>query len=165
MSLLEKIKDKAREDFKNNFRWDGVTPYFAHLEAVREASLEALRNHPYFTKNKTTELIMQIVALSHDFSEGDIPKYENDEEKLIADFKVLDTENELTDGDWKLITAILKGLNKNYYKSYLDYILQAKENFYSLKVKIADINHNLINLKGKKRDKYLLARHILESLK
>lgn len=159
MSLLEKIKDKTREDFKNNFRWDGVTPYFTHLEAVSENAALLLKKDGCVD---TQELIIRIIGLLHDEIE-DIEKYKNNEDKLIQDILTLDTKKELELHHWNYISMSLYDLNKNNYDSYLDFVLGCKSNRYSRIVKIADINHNLTNLKGKKRDKYLLARHILEN--
>jgi (p)ppGpp synthase/HD superfamily hydrolase len=47
---------------------------------------------------------------------------------------------------------------------YVDFIARAKSNPISRMVKIADIEHNLTDLKpGSMRDKYELALHILKS--
>ena len=48
-------------------------------------------------------------------------------------------------------------------QNYKDYILQIKEDEIATKVKLADLRHNLSDLKnGSMRDKYLLALHILK---
>lgn len=50
-------------------------------------------------------------------------------------------------------------------ESYLDFILRAGRDFVAKKVKLADLNDNLRDLKpGSQRDKYELARWILENM-
>lgn len=56
----------------------------------------------------------------------------------------------------------LRGVTKEEGENYLDFILRAKQHPISKIVKLADLEHNLSDLKpGSLRDKYLLARHIL----
>jgi (p)ppGpp synthase/HD superfamily hydrolase len=54
-------------------------------------------------------------------------------------------------------------LTKAKHEDYIDYILRCKTNKIATKVKLADLNHNLSDLKaGSMRDKYLMAKYILE---
>jgi len=107
-------------------------------------------------------LIIKIISLFQSFAQ-DLDYYLNNENLLIEDLKELDEEGELEEKDWSVVGTALINLNKNYYDSYLEFALAAKGNFYSALVKRADITHNLLELKGKKRDKYLLAKWILEN--
>ncbi len=54
-------------------------------------------------------------------------------------------------------------LTRKDNEEYLDYILRVSEDDNAKQVKIADLNHNLSDLKkGSMRDKYLMALHILK---
>ena len=58
----------------------------------------------------------------------------------------------------------VKGMTKIEGEDYLDFILRAKSNSFSIAVKIADIEDNMISLKeGSLKDKYRLALYILRS--
>ncbi len=71
------------------------------------------------------------------------------------------------DKQWIFFVHGLKKLNKNNYKSYKEYILALTANFYmedayAHQVKVADLTHNLSDLKpGSLRDKYELSLYIL----
>lgn len=58
---------------------------------------------------------------------------------------------------------IVDSLTKRYGENYLNFILRVMENPDAIIVKLADIEDNLMSLdKGSLRDKYLLAKHLLE---
>jgi len=64
--------------------------------------------------------------------------------------------------DKHLISSILN-LTRRPGQNYKDFILQVKNNHIAKEVKIADLKHNMSNLKeGCMKDKYRLALYILE---
>lgn len=130
----------AREVHKNQKRWNN-SPYIKHPEAVAETIL-----HVYTHSTKIAEL--QCIAWMHDVLEdSDDPEIEK---KLRRQFPP------------EIVNAI-KVLSREKGEDYFDFILRCAQNELARKVKIADISHNLIDLKpGSLRDKYLLARFILE---
>ena len=89
--------------------------------------------------------------------------------KIVAWLHDVLEDSDLTFGD-----LIEKGISHHLAQSvdyltrkkdqnYKDYILQIKEDEIATKVKIADLKHNLLDLKnGSMRDKYILAWYILK---
>ncbi len=126
-------KEIAREVHKGQKRPIGNKDYITHPEAVAN-SLDGYE--------------LKIVAWLHDVLEdSDLWHHDLTDKGIQLD----------------LVQAVIN-LTRNKGQDYKDYILQIK---YSpeivIKVKIADLKHNLSDLKkGSLRDKYLLALHILE---
>ena len=61
----------------------------------------------------------------------------------------------------EILTALIL-LNKNSHTNYLEYILAVKTNDYAKAVKLADLEHNMSDLKeGSLKDKYRMAEYIL----
>jgi len=87
----------------------------------------------------------------HDVAE-DVKFYENNENLVIQHlFNGLAKDQELM----AVMVESLTILNKNRHKSYLDFVLAARDDKYALPVKIADITHNLSDLtKGSLMEKY-----------
>ena len=57
----------------------------------------------------------------------------------------------------------IEAITRKKDQNYKDYILGIKEDEIAIEVKIADLKHNLLNLKnGNMRDKYILAYYILK---
>ena len=64
--------------------------------------------------------------------------------------------------DEHIISAII-ALTRHKDENYYDFIMRCKKNKLAKIVKISDINDNLTDLKaGNQRDKYNLAKHLLE---
>ena len=63
------------------------------------------------------------------------------------------------------LSGVVELITRKKDQNYKDYILQVCEDEIAIKVKIADLKHNLLNLKnGIMRDKYLLALYILNKV-
>ena len=123
----------AREYHKEQKRPIGNEDYITHPEAV--------------VKLVGEDIELQIVAWLHDVLEDSDLQPEDLEEKGISRYLVQSVE------------AITRQKDQNYK----DYILQVKEDEIATKVKIADLRHNLSDLKnGSMRDKYILALYILK---
>ena len=116
-------------------RWDRKTPYISHPAAVARALIEQGYGEEYVA-----------VAWLHD---------------VLEDTKV--TAQDLLDlGIPDYIVTSVKAITKKDNQKYLDYILAVKDDFYAREVKMADIEHNLTDLKaGSMRQKYELALYIL----
>lgn len=160
MNLLEKIRQKVKEDFEGIYHRDGVTPYFSHLEAVEE-----IAQNLWITENgsldKRQEIIFRIINLAHDSLE-DIPKYKENPEQLFVDLEVLDSKKYLSKRNWSVIHTALTALNKNNYSDYFEYIKGVSEsNYYAIHTKIADLKHNLQTSTGNQKVKYLLSQEVL----
>ncbi len=125
----------ATEAHQNQKRWGGE-PYITHPVAVA---------------NTFHNVHYKIVALLHDVVKDTSESYKSLKEKGIEE-QYLEAIRLLTHDDNVL---------------YFDYIMDIIEsqNKYAIAVKIADIQHNLLTAfeyRGKdKRDKYMLALHIL----
>jgi len=167
--LIEKVTEHLIENFKGITRWDKSVPYHTHpLEVSRIAESimgDYINNYENWDKEnkKSYLLVVQIVALWHDHAE-DLEKYFNNIPLLIEELKEMDTDKELAFNDYIKIGHALHNLNKNNYDNYRDFVITARSYNISRIVKIADIKHNLSDLKkGSLKDKYLLALHILEN--
>lgn len=123
----------AREVHKGQKRPIGKEDYITHPKAVAKLV------------GKNVEL--KIVAWLHDVLED-------------SDLQPDDLE---TEGIPVHLVQSVFFLTREKDQTYIDYILQIKEDEIATKVKIADLKHNLSNLKnGSMRDKYILALYILE---
>lgn len=136
IDYLKLAEETAREYHKGQKRLDG-SDYIIHLQEVANLFDESLRG-------------LKIVAWLHDILE-DTPMTKEKLLKLGFDSGLI-----------KSVVIITKEKDENY----LDYILSCSKDEIAKKVKIADLTHNLSNLKkGSLRDKYLLALYMLEKLK
>ena len=168
--LLEKVKAKVIEDFKGITRWDKNIPYHTHLTSVSDIAESIMDKYLVNFANwdedekRRARIVVKIIGLAHDETE-DLEVYKGQLDKLIRDLKALDEDKELTGGDWLKISLALYSLDKNNYENYRDFTLAARSYVWARIVKIADITHNLSDLKkkGSMKDKYLLALHILEN--
>jgi (p)ppGpp synthase/HD superfamily hydrolase len=131
---IEFAESLAKEYHKGQKRFDG-SDYITHLQGVVN-----------LVDKKHNGIV--IVAWLHDILE-DTP--------MTADkLAELGIRKDLIDS----IVAITKKEDE----TYLDYILRCSKNLFAKEVKIADLKHNLSNLKkGSMRDKYILALYILEN--
>lgn len=73
------------------------------------------------------------------------------------------TEKDLLDrGISPIVVDMVKVLSKKVGENYLDFILRIKADKWASRIKVADINDNMVSLdKGSLKDKYRLAKHIL----
>lgn len=110
-------KKIAFEAHKNQFRRDGVTPYFSHVEAVAK-TLE--------DEGASDEVVA--AGVLHDYLE-DRPDYS------CFTLRDLGIPN-------KVIAAVIV-LTKVDGEPYEDYLAQVKGNEIARQVKIADMKHNL----------------------
>lgn len=134
MTDLETCETIARIAHKGQRRWSGA-PYITHPEAV-----VALLKHPN----------QKMVGWLHDVLE-DCPEWTS--YKLIAA------------GVSAWVVKHVETLTRRKYEGYYDYIMRIETDELGLVsiVKIADLTHNLSDLPpGNRRDKYLMAKHIME---
>jgi len=101
--------------------------------------------HPEAVASNFKDEILKAIAWLHD---------------TLEDTQV--TEADLKEFPMEVIFGV-KCLTRKPSENYLDMILRVKASDFVIPVKIADLKHNLLNLKeGSLRDKYLLALYILE---
>ncbi len=165
--ILEFALDIAREAHKGQKRRDGKA-YITHPIAVVR-----ILEENYMTQNPLKNTLILCAGYLHDLAEDC-----NITEQDIADNLVFNGGFAYMSEDYVNLIAVLKLLNKNHYQSYAQYIqgfiasdLDKKcmnDNFLmrydvARRVKLADLTHNVSDLKpGSQRDKYELAKYILE---
>lgn len=131
--LIKKCLEIATIAHKGQTRKDGITPYITHPIAVAEM----------FPNDEE----LQAVALLHDVIED-------------SDIKISSLKKE---GIPICVLDMVILLTQRMTQNYLDYILQVKQNPDAIKIKLADIKHNSITPSKHQRDKYQLAKYILEN--
>lgn len=137
--LYDRALAFATEKHKGKTRWDKKTSYITHPIAVAELVRE--RGLPEW---------IQAAALLHDTIE--------DTDTLPGDLdRLFGTE----------ITVAVQHLSREkgpeWKEPYLDYIRRVQLNKASTAIKIADLDHNMSDLKkGSMLEKYKLAKYILE---
>lgn len=131
--MVKLAEDTARKAHAGQTRWDKTTPYVTHPIAV---AARFSNDRPSF----------KVVALLHDVVE-DTPM----------------TLKQLRDlGFSEYIVDSVDAITKREGEDYLDYLDRIIRDPVATAVKIADIDHNLINLKkGSMKDKYRLAKRFL----
>lgn len=139
--ILIKAQKIATDAHQNQKRWSGgsYNDYIIHPESVAKITIERWPQLKW-------QPILQHLAWLHD---------------VVVDTKY--TYQTLKDDglpDW--LTIMLRRLTKNQNETYLEYILKANGNQFTRKVKLADLQHNISDLKNNKvKEKYLLAEYIL----
>ncbi len=74
----------------------------------------------------------------------------------------LTAQDLINKGIQKDVVSMVEILTKRIGEDYYSFIVRVRENPVASKIKIADIGHNLLDLKeGSMKDKYRLARHTL----
>lgn len=133
--LFDRALAFAIKKHKGQTRWDKKTPYIVHPIAVSSTVREA--GWPEW---------VQAVAVLHDTLEDtDVTPGELD--------KLFGTE----------ICTTVQTLSRFGNTTYHDYILSIRGNRAAVAVKLADLDHNLRDLKhGSLRDKYKLAQYVLD---
>lgn len=149
-TLTVRAYEYAHKKHAGQTRKNSGIPYISHPLAVAEIAEEIVesRGGGYLERE-----LIRIVALLHDVVE--------DTDAELSDIAELfyDQNNEFI----TKITAAIDALTKRDGETYLDAILRVRENKIARIVKIADLTHNMSDLKpGTQRDKYSLALYILE---
>tara|TARA_R110002126_G_C10490983_1_gene504927 strand:+ start:155296 stop:155715 length:420 start_codon:yes stop_codon:yes gene_type:complete len=127
----------ATDAHKGQTRWDKRTPYISHPAAVARAMIQDKWSEDYIA-----------VAWLHD---------------VIEDTSVT-AEQLLAAGIPADIVQSVETISKKDGQSYLEYILDVRQDNLAREVKIEDITHNMSDLKkGSMRQKYELAIYILEN--
>lgn len=144
MNIIDKALEFATKAHEGQTRWDKKTPYITHPIAVAEIAKNFY--YDYFLSELYFDTVVA-VSLLHD---------------VIEDCGV--TKEQLTLEFNEDIAKSVDRLSKKEDDDYLSFIIRAKNSNITKVVKIADIYHNLLDLKkGSMRDKYLLAKYILEN--
>lgn len=118
-------------------RWDKKTPYISHPAAIARALIQGGFDEDYVAVAWLHDVIEDTPVTAQDLLDAGIP------------------------GD---IVRSVQTISKKDGQSYLDYILQVKQDTVAREVKIQDITHNMSDLKkGSMRQKYELAIYILSS--
>jgi GTP diphosphokinase / guanosine-3',5'-bis(diphosphate) 3'-diphosphatase len=151
------IKDRALEIVTKGHagqkRRDGKD-YITHPIAVAEIAVKQFLDIHGF--DESDRLVIYLAAIAHDLAEDTSIK----EREYVNELLEIGLDKDLS----SLLYMTLLLLNKKSYKSYLDYILAIKENIWAIEIKLADLTHNLSDLKnGSQKDKYMLAQYILEN--
>ena len=166
--ILEFALEIATEAHKGQKRKDGQG-YITHPIAVYEI---LKKSYPAESVNFLEQMtiidektyakhdcLMLIAALWHDIAEDTSICEESLVDKLVDDRYIHKYSYTSVN-----LQTILKTLNKNYYGSYLEYILEVSAINGAREVKLADLQHNLSDLKpGSLRDKYMMAKYMLEN--
>lgn len=133
----------ATQAHKNQFRWDGKTPYITHPKEV----VKSLYRQG-FDLSVPTDVTLLSAAWLHDVVE------DTDETIDTLQQKGVDVAT----------LFIVKLLTKIKGVAYDEYLSKIKANQLASVIKQADINHNLLGLKkGSLRDKYLVSLLYLTS--
>ena len=143
--------------------WGGE-PYITHpreVEAILVENRLKLGNYPYPTSNlgEREMAMLRCVAKLHDvFEDNEAYRKMN-----FGDFVALwpeVTDNYFLVSMWDELKAITK--REDLGEDYVHYIFKVKNRHYAKIVKLADLQHNLSNMKpGSMRDKYMLAACVL----
>lgn len=159
IDIIDRALFAATHGHKGVTRWDKKTPYIEHPKAVAEIAVSLMHVFPV----SLDEVLVRVIALGHDLVE-DVDAYLDQEEKYACEVLLGRTFYSDYQTMYDQIVTSLRALNKHRHKDYLAFTLAAKADPYARVVKIADLSHNLSDLtKGSMREKYLLARYILES--
>ncbi len=163
--ILEFALDIAREAHKGQKRRDGKD-YITHpIEVV------SILESRYMTQHMEKNYCILCAGFLHDTAEDCGVSEMEIVDKFLEYFKFASPQ-------YTNLLTVLRMLNKNNYKSYTDYITslipsdydkQTLSDYFCMRVdvarrvKLADLIHNLSDLKpGSQRDKYELAKYILE---
>lgn len=118
-----------------------------HRGQYRKHSGEPYISHPLAVAGQFDDEDHKIVAVLHDTIE--------DTNLTIAE--LIDEH-----GMSPKLTDALAAITKRNGQTYIDFVLQVRQNLIATDVKIKDIEHNLLDLKnGNLKEKYLMALYIL----
>ena len=154
--LFKTCYDIACESHAGQFREDGK-PYITHIDAVIWNTRE------YFSSRAQGLDVFQYVysvAALHDVLE-DCPFWESNENKLGEEiFKRVGKGTKLNSMYFSTMLLAVKLLTKKPRgeEEYSDYLFNIKNHKWAQEVKIADLRHNLSDLKPcSRRDKYTIS--------
>jgi (p)ppGpp synthase/HD superfamily hydrolase len=150
MNNLRQIGFDISSSAHNGQKRNNGDDYISHPVAVEQIALTANSDKTYLNLNR-----LSFLSLMHDVLKDTIWT-EEEIKKVLLDNNIEGADDILMD---------LRALNKKNFSSYIDYILFIKDyGGYAKLVKIADLTHNLSDLKtGSLRDKYELSMYILTS--
>jgi (p)ppGpp synthase/HD superfamily hydrolase len=161
MNLINLAEILAEEAHNGQFRLYEVNgqkiPYIEHPRAVRNNVIELLKIHP---SNGIKQEIYEAVAILHDAVEDQPDKFSF--ERLRTEFK----NHSVPDTDIDIMLEALRNMTRlKGQENYFDYIQRVSQHPVSHLGKLADLKHNLSDLKpGNLKDKYLLAQAYLNLL-
>jgi (p)ppGpp synthase/HD superfamily hydrolase len=149
IAMVELADAVAESAHHNQTRNDGETAYITHPRAVADIAISMYRSTSRPGKLPLDETYIRQVALLHD---------------VIEDTHV--TASDLEDqGFCETVIRAVLAITKHPVKGcedYLTYLKRVKSNEYARLVKLADLAHNMSDLRpGNMLDKYVLARHFL----
>ena len=149
---LSLILEFASEAHKTQLRRGSNLPYISHPIAVAQIILD---KHSDILNDYSANILMAIAYL-HDVPEDT----EYNLEQIYAYLISID----LSIDDATFITARVRDLTKETENfDIIKYLSKIRESSFSTMVKLADLEHNLSDLKpGSLRDKYLLCKWFLE---
>jgi (p)ppGpp synthase/HD superfamily hydrolase len=149
MTLKEKALKFATEAHAGQVRKFTGEPYITHPIAVAEITLRNCNwggNASFYRNIKDS---LYIIAILHDTLE--------DCASVTKEILVKEFGQDIADS--------VDALTKRPSETYLDSILRAVDDRFAIYVKIADLTHNMSDLKeGTLKDKYRLALYILKDL-
>lgn len=155
MKKFQKVLDFATEKHKGQVRKNTGEAYINHCIAVAEMAVKLARQNNSFSE-KEIEMIY-CIGLTHDVVEDQNVTWQELDALLIS------TE-EFTDYEAAKVRDSVFDLTRLSKESFvLRYLAGIKNNRLATIVKLADLEHNLSDLKaGNLRDKYHLCKWYLE---
>ena len=149
MGLRRKALEFATAAHAGQIRNGTGIPYITHPIAVAELALTTLKLYSSEYSKHTLQDKIYAVALLHD---------------TLEDCATV-TYDALTESFGLSIAACVELLTKREGDTYLDSICRVKTCEIATAVKIADLTHNMSDLReGSLKEKYRLAKYILENL-
>jgi (p)ppGpp synthase/HD superfamily hydrolase len=159
MNYSDKVLEFATKWHEGQFRKYGSgLPYITHPIAVQKI---AIRIAPEWGVVSPNDLdLISSIAYGHDLDE-DTNVSEDDWDGLYIDIKRAGYFIEYY--EWKLIRNAIQALTKKPNYDLFEYLTTIKQNRFALIVKLADLEHNMSDLKDRKKlDYYRLIKYYLE---
>lgn len=167
-SLAELWHRTRTKDGKPQCRWDG-SPYIEHPRAVARIAIERYERYLALKSNSNKIIspdlmmpwfapLLKVVAKNHDILEDTNVTPAEIEAELNLFKKEYPVER---------VLPALQLLNKHNYANYAVFVVGVldSKNFLAIFPKIADITHNLSDVKeGSMADKYRLSLYILNKI-
>jgi (p)ppGpp synthase/HD superfamily hydrolase len=152
----------GRSSHSTQFRNDGTTPYYTHPLAVEKIAVVR-------AQLEIDDIIRRYADLGYTVNAEEVIEYVRQVSKLHD--VVEDTDTTIDDlieaGFHSIVVKAVAAITKHPVKgaeSYLTYLHRVKADPIARIVKLADLTHNMSDLKpGNMRDKYVLAEHFLST--